>query len=73
MNGVPCLLARSRAACRLHQVYYIFGVLFVVFGILVVTCAEITIVLCACPRNGYRGLPARLPARAILRATLTSC
>ena len=25
--------------------YYIFGVLFVVFGILVVTCAEITIVL----------------------------
>ena len=26
--------------------YYIFGVLFVVFGILVVTCAEITIVLC---------------------------
>jgi transmembrane 9 superfamily protein 2/4 len=30
----------------LHQVYYIFGVLFVVFGILVVTCAEITIVLC---------------------------
>ena len=30
---------------RLHQVYYIFGVLFVVFGILVVTCAEITLVL----------------------------
>ena len=30
---------------RLHQVYYIFGVLFVVFGILVVTCAEITVVL----------------------------
>jgi hypothetical protein len=27
-------------------VYYIFGVLFVVFLILVVTCAEITIVLC---------------------------
>jgi len=26
-------------------VYYIFGVLFVVFGILVVTCAEITVVL----------------------------
>ncbi len=29
----------------LHQVYYIFGVLFLVFAILVVTCAEITIVL----------------------------
>jgi hypothetical protein len=27
-------------------VYYIFGVLFLVFSILVVTCAEITIVLC---------------------------
>ena len=25
------------------------------------------------PRNGYCGLPVRLPARAILRATLTSC
>ena len=39
----------TRLACappRLHQVYYIFGVLFVVYGILVVTCAEITIVLC---------------------------
>lgn len=30
----------------LHQVYYIFGVLFIVFLILVITCAEITIVLC---------------------------
>jgi len=30
----------------LHQVYYIFGVLFIVFMILIVTCAEITIVLC---------------------------
>merc|ERR1719253_1842263 len=30
----------------LHQVYYIFGVLFIVFCILMVTCAEITIVLC---------------------------
>jgi len=29
----------------LHQVYYIFGVLFLVYAILVVTCAEITIVL----------------------------
>jgi len=39
-----CLLL-TICAHRLHQVYYIFGVLFVVFGILVVTCAEITIVL----------------------------
>ncbi|KAA3477615.1 transmembrane 9 superfamily member 10 [Gossypium australe] len=30
----------------LHQFYYIFGFLFVVFVILIVTCAEITIVLC---------------------------
>ncbi|XP_043695225.1 transmembrane 9 superfamily member 8-like [Telopea speciosissima] len=30
----------------LHQSYYIFGFLFIVFVILVVTCAEITIVLC---------------------------
>ncbi|GAB4854652.1 Transmembrane 9 super member 8 [Ancistrocladus abbreviatus] len=30
----------------LHQFYYIFGFLFIVFAILVVTCAEITIVLC---------------------------
>ncbi|KAL0316486.1 UNVERIFIED_CONTAM: Transmembrane 9 superfamily member 9 [Sesamum radiatum] len=30
----------------LHQFYYIFGFLFLVFIILLVTCAEITIVLC---------------------------
>ncbi|KAF7838143.1 transmembrane 9 superfamily member 10-like [Senna tora] len=30
----------------LHQFYYIFGFLFIVFLILVVTCAEITVVLC---------------------------
>jgi transmembrane 9 superfamily protein 2/4 len=30
----------------LHQVYYIFGFLFIVFMILVITCAEITIVMC---------------------------
>ncbi|KAL3533073.1 hypothetical protein ACH5RR_006594 [Cinchona calisaya] len=30
----------------LHQFYYIFGFLFLVFVILIVTCAEITIVLC---------------------------
>ncbi|KAK4757564.1 hypothetical protein SAY87_018865 [Trapa incisa] len=30
----------------LHQFYYIFGFLFIVFIILIVTCAEITVVLC---------------------------
>ncbi|KAK4265384.1 hypothetical protein QN277_026443 [Acacia crassicarpa] len=30
----------------LHQFYYIFGFLFIVFLILLVTCAEITVVLC---------------------------
>ncbi|XP_051204160.1 transmembrane 9 superfamily member 10 [Lolium perenne] len=30
----------------LHQFYYIFGFLFLVFVILVLTCAEITVVLC---------------------------
>ncbi|CAL5039664.1 unnamed protein product [Urochloa decumbens] len=30
----------------LHQLYYIFGFLFLIFVILVVTCVEITIVLC---------------------------
>ncbi|MED6138625.1 Transmembrane 9 superfamily member 8 [Stylosanthes scabra] len=30
----------------LHQFYYLFGFLFIVFVILIITCAEITIVLC---------------------------
>ncbi|XP_050384752.1 transmembrane 9 superfamily member 10 [Argentina anserina] len=30
----------------LHQFYYIFGFLFIIFIILIITCAEITIVLC---------------------------
>jgi len=30
----------------LHQYYYLFGVLFIVFVILIITCAEITIVMC---------------------------
>ncbi|KAE9601726.1 hypothetical protein Lal_00040640 [Lupinus albus] len=30
----------------LHQFYYIFGFLFIVFVILLITCAEITVVLC---------------------------
>lgn len=29
-----------------NQLYYIFGFLFIVFMILVVTCAEITVVMC---------------------------
>ncbi len=31
-----------------NQFYYVFGFLFVVFVILIITCAEITIVLCYC-------------------------
>ena len=34
------------SAMWLHQVYYVFGFLFIVFVILIITCAEITIVLC---------------------------
>jgi len=30
----------------LHQFYYVFGFLFIVFIILIITCAEITIVMC---------------------------
>jgi len=30
----------------LHQFYYVFGFLFIVFVILIITCAEITIVMC---------------------------
>jgi transmembrane 9 superfamily protein 2/4 len=30
----------------LHQFYYLFGFLFLVFVILAITCAEITIVMC---------------------------
>ncbi|KAG0094043.1 hypothetical protein BGZ93_007077 [Podila epicladia] len=29
-----------------HKIYYVFGFLFLVFGILVVTCAEVTILMC---------------------------
>ncbi|CAO2207551.1 unnamed protein product [Urochloa humidicola] len=35
----------------LHQFYYIFGFLFLVFIILIITCAEITIVLCCAISN----------------------
>ena len=30
----------------LHQYYYVFGFLLIVFVILIITCAEITIVMC---------------------------
>jgi len=30
----------------LHQFYYVFGFLFIVFVVLIITCAEITVVLC---------------------------
>ncbi|KAF9428829.1 hypothetical protein BGZ94_000888 [Podila epigama] len=29
-----------------HRIYYVFGFLFLVFGILMVTCAEVTILMC---------------------------
>ncbi|KAG0340642.1 hypothetical protein BG004_006339 [Podila humilis] len=29
-----------------HRIYYVFGFLFLVFGILIVTCAEVTILMC---------------------------
>ena len=32
--------------CRSHQTYYMFGFLFLVYLILVVTCSEATILLC---------------------------
>ena len=40
----------------LHQFYYLFGFLCLVFVILIITCAEITIVLCLLPAL-LRGLP----------------
>ena len=36
----------STHSCRTHGRYYIFGFLFLVFVILIITCAEITIVMC---------------------------
>lgn len=32
--------------CLLSQIYYIFGFLFLVMIVLVVTCAEVSILLC---------------------------
>lgn len=34
------------SALWMHQIYYVFGFLFIVLAILMVTCAEITVVLC---------------------------
>lgn len=45
--GAVCIeLFFIMSAIWLHQIYYVFGFLFVVLIILVVTCAEITIVMC---------------------------
>jgi transmembrane 9 superfamily protein 2/4 len=45
--GAVCIeLFFIMSAMWLHQVYYVFGFLFIVFVILIITCAEITIVLC---------------------------
>merc|ERR1712146_148878 len=45
--GAVCIeLFFIMSAMWLHQVYYVFGFLFIVFLILIVTCAEISIVLC---------------------------
>lgn len=45
--GAVCIeLFFIMSAMWLHQLYFVFGFLFVVLVILVVTCAEITIVMC---------------------------
>jgi len=45
--GAVCIeLFFIMSAVWLHQIYYVFGFLFVVLIILIATCAEITIVLC---------------------------
>jgi len=45
--GAVCIeLFFIMSAMWLHQIYYVFGFLFVVLCILIITCAEITIVLC---------------------------
>ena len=45
--GAVCIeLFFIMSAMWLHQMYYVFGFLFIVFIILIITCAEITIVLC---------------------------
>ena len=45
--GAVCIeLFFIMSAMWLHQVYFVFGFLFVVLIILIATCAEITIVMC---------------------------
>ncbi len=45
--GAVCIeLFFIMAAIWLHQIYYVFGFLFLVLLILIATCAEITVVLC---------------------------
>ena len=45
--GAVCIeLFFIMSAMWLHQIYYVFGFLFAVLIILIITCAEITIVLC---------------------------
>lgn len=45
--GAVCIeLFFIMSAIWLHQIYLVFGFLFIVLGILIVTCAEITIVMC---------------------------
>eukprot|EP00605_Chrysophyceae_sp_TOSAG23-4_P001458 GSChrysophyteH1.ASY1.ANO1.1594.1 assembled CDS len=43
---IPEQLFFIMSAMWLHQIYYVFGFLFAVLIILIITCAEITIVLC---------------------------
>lgn len=45
--GAVCIeLFFIMSALWLHQIYYVFGFLYVVFFILIATCAEITMVMC---------------------------
>lgn len=45
--GAVCIeLYFIMSAMWLHQIYFVFGFLFIVLAILIVTCAEITIVMC---------------------------
>lgn len=41
----PCAVPAFLPPCH-DQIYYVFGFLYVVFFILIATCAEITMVMC---------------------------
>ena len=45
-NKLHILVVMVLSSIWLHQLYYLYGFLFIVFGILLLTCAEITIVMC---------------------------